>query len=70
MLHYVAFLAMVQRPWKWVLQVWCDKHWPAIFQKKITQKNSKALEQSNQSHPPSSVQVTSQPHWEVARAHL
>jgi hypothetical protein len=38
--------------------------------KKFTQKNSKALEQSNQSHPPSSVQVTSQPHWEVARAHL
>jgi hypothetical protein len=41
--------------------------------KKFTQKHSKAWEQSNQSnhsHLPSSVQGTSQPRWEVARAHL
>jgi len=66
MLHYVAWC-------KYLGNGYCKvgATTPARdISKSFTQENSKAWEQSNQSHLPSSVQVTSQPRWEVASAHL
>jgi len=60
MLITITLLTMVDNPWKWVFVALVLVQHQHRYCKIFHQKYSKALEQSNQSHPPFSIPITSQ----------